>query len=106
MKIKIVLALFLSLSLILISLALRNQDKITTNQALSLKDDKPELETDSSEKIENLKEEPQIITKSWDEISLDELEELKDAHQPNEEFELTPSVDDLIKFKKQKIKTY
>lgn len=43
--------------------------------------------------------------KPLEDMSLEELKQ-KGAKKKKEEFDLTPSVDDLIKMKKEKIKTY
>ena len=47
-----------------------------------------------------------IKPKSFEDVSLDELEKNKNLKPPSQEFDLYPSMDDLIRFKKEKIQAY
>lgn len=75
---------------------------------------KPPREIAEKEKVTSIEPVPQesatetlkIEVKNFDDITIEELEEKKGAKKQKEEFDLTPSIDDLIEFKKKGIKAY
>jgi hypothetical protein len=63
-----------------------------------------EAEVHFKKELTKLREKEEI--KSLDEVSIQELEEKRGAKKQEEEFDLTPSIEDLIEFKKRKITPY
>ena len=49
---------------------------------------------------------PQKNVKNFEELSPEELEKNKNLKPPQQEFDLSPSIEDLIRFKKKRIKVY
>ena len=49
---------------------------------------------------------PQKNVRNFEELSPEELEKNKNLKTPQQEFDLSPSIEDLIRFKKNRIKVY
>ncbi len=74
-------------------------------QVILEKESKKETVTEILEKEPENEEESQFQTKPLGKMSLEELKR-KGAKKKKEDFDLTPSIDDLIKMEKERIKTY
>jgi cell division protein YceG involved in septum cleavage len=102
-----IIILFISLGLFIFTKVQQKKDFLPDQkkQIILEKESKQKTITKVLEEEPGNEKESQFQTKLLGKMSLEELKR-KGAKKKKEEFDLTPSLDDLIRMEKEKIKTY
>lgn len=102
---KIIFFIVLVIALIFIFVFSSKRQKQIVNSQVTVKK-QPSLKVESLGRNDTEKISIKNMAKPIDDITIDEIESKKSIIKKKEEFDLTPSVEDLIRMKKERIRTY